>query len=217
MNVTDRRFFESPCRFFWRGLPSPHVSYGIFLIWTCEINPTSLGSVPSGVSDEQCALNIITSVSVMNTKLLLYWTIILLIMDNYYYYYQPNYSHYSCFCSLTMSACFSVCASVCWWRHPGVPAAAGGHPARRRPRRTGGGPDAERPPPPGVSVLPEHVRHSPGSYQLLHAARLHDQSTDIPAEQGEAGFPLSVSSVCSSVESQSCWYCDKKCFIFSLR
>lgn len=52
----------------------------------------------------------------------------------------------------------------------------------RAARPRGGG---ERQPQPGVPLLPERIRHSPGAHQLLHAARLRDRGRHVPHQEGQ--------------------------------
>lgn len=86
---------------------------------------------------------------------------------------------------LTFCMMFVLSVSDSWWGHLGVPAGTGGRTVRGRSRGSTRGSDTEQQPPPGVSLLPEHIRHSHGTNQLLYASWLRDGGSDIPAQQGE--------------------------------
>lgn len=101
-------------------------------------------------------------------------------------------SQCNAFLSSELSVCFLlVPVSVLQRGHLGVPAGAGGRPEWRRSRRASGGTDAEQPPPPGVSLLPEHIRHSPVTHQLLCASWPPDWSSDVPVQQGTKSLQIS--------------------------
>lgn len=49
LNVTGRRFIQSPSTLIWKGLPLLDVFYGTFPRWMCETNPTDLCNISSGL------------------------------------------------------------------------------------------------------------------------------------------------------------------------